>query len=1337
MSLSQRYTDNVKAITLLKELGAKSATEDQISILAKYTGWGGFSSWFTDIENADKIDHLHSITSEDEFNSLFRGILDAFYTPQPISACIFEHFKACGLKSSHKVLDPAFGLGSLAKPFMGNANVYGIEKDILTAQISKKVYPQANIKQQGFEENSFPNKYFDAIVCNPPFGSHTMIDPLEKHYSSLSIHEHFILRSLDLLAEKGLFALIVTSGFLDSHNAKTTKTRKLIDDRTNIKNIFRLPTSTFNASGTSVSVDLLILEKKSDEEITFSLTEGETNPILINKTSRLEDIDPMAIKGSINDFFIHNRECILGDSKVISDQFGNFSVVAKGTNENALLKIKSNLTRFSMDPVPFEKEDPLNFTSEELGLKDADQINMFEYFYSDVVNCYVIKTDSNTFLSFPAITKSSKKGKIIEHSIRLANQLSKLLMLESSNADHSLLAAERDLLNSIYDDFSSKFGAINNTRNNFLLEDNRIMTVYGLECDYKRKITERQATKQDVLPQEESWTKAQIFNERILQPSDNLTFANTEIEALTFSLIKTGEVDFNYMTSISNFNTDQLISSLAGGYIFMNPVTMNYEVKDRYVSGNLRKKLREVKNYNGDLDLTSNIDVLTKSLPVELKPHELKIPFMAGWIPVKYLEDFITHITGSTDNEVVKIQGSFHCSLDFSNSSSNKKYGTEDVTASNLLQDIINKKAIKVYRKIGTERILDEEATLVASVKAEEIKAEWDNYLNNDPKKLHELCSIYNETVNCYSLVKYNGEHLTIAKGRYINQSTAFEYNKHQIDCIWRQLIQRGGLIAHTVGAGKTSVAIGVTYLGVEMGIYSNPIIPVLSNTLHQWYSEYKRIFPQARVLLIDDNNKSSKSSSRRRLLSRVSTEKWHAIICSHETFTSIEKPVDGTRQVIKEMKDECDSLEIEKYLQDNEDTVTGRYISRKIEATNTRIQKAINKSTLRKGYGFELLNTNYICIDESDAFKNMMFYTAFNDLRGLGSPSGSGRAFDCLCKIRHVNNKHRNDCKGLTLITGSPITNSISETFTLARYLYAEQLAEQNLNSFDAFVTTYCSPSTEYEITCTGEYKLQTRLRDFSNLMELNASFRAFSDCVTNEHLIKEYEKNGDVWPIPELEGGKPIDIVTEPGKEFLAYNDALIKRTENLETKSDKRLIGLYPNDNKLSIISNSETAALDLRLAKDISNYDIPLTDYKNSKIDAVVANTVATFKEKLPHEKTAQLIFIDKGTPKKNSDSFSVYHLIKQKLISAGLHAHEIEFIHDATNSQQRSEMFARVRSAKTRVLISSTAPQVWARGTRFKPTQELMLTVTGSCGIVFVPVTNCKNNSSNTWSSPRI
>lgn len=1289
MSLNQRFADNLTAIYTLKSLeNGMQLSASAKSDLQKYSGWGGFSTWFG--KHTDLVQELKSAVTEAEYASLFMGVLDAFYTPSALSGVVASILLDAGLKPTHKLLDPAFGLGALCSPLHGKAQITAIEKDILTAKMAKHLFSEPDLSEEnktitieagGFESHVCDNGFYDAAILNPPFGEQTVYNPLNSAYSSLPIHLHFAMKTMDLLADGGLMVMIVSSRLMDSNSNAADETRRLLAKSMKLVKGYRLPTSTFNDSDTSVSTDLLVFRKKNALE--------RTQKDDVNIFTELHRMNPIS---TCNAYFIENKANFLGEVKQPTRQFGGLALVAEGKLEEALPKIDFSDVNFAFSPENFENVDDglMDASSLNLSYEELEEIKPFEYFYSDVNDRYMQKITKNRFAVIDIIKKGNMKEKRLFAAIELAEKLEALRLAEMNDSStNETLKPLRDGLNASYDLFVKRFGAVNASANRFLLDDDRLLPLFGLESNYKSRISEKQAAIQGCEEQEESWEKAHILEERVYTPISVSRYANTPKQALALSVVTKGTVDFEFMENHSAFTADQLKDVLLGDLVFLNPVTGLYMLREQYVCGNIRQKLKDAYCYNTALGLEKNIAALKAALPDDIKPHQLDVPFLAGWLPVAVVESFAEHILGTKAFTVIKAYGGFVAEFEAVSVEANQKWGTTARNAAAILSALFNKTTIKVnHPSDGGPTIVDQNATLSAQSKGEAIKREWKVFINSDQDQLEMLCDLYNETINCFSVVKYNGSHLTIKKGIYEGQSSSFVFREHQVNAIWRTLCQRGGLLAHQVGSGKTASLVASTYLGVNFGIFKNPIVAVPNNVLGQWLVEYKRIFPNARVLIVDDSAKCRDSASRRRLLSRVGSSSWHCILMSHETFTSIDAPLDGLASVMDEMKMQAYSpstLDL--------DSKSGRMIAKRQQSITNRAEKNLAKSTRKRGYTFDHLNTNFIGIDESDLMKNLQFYTGFHGVLGLGNPEGSGVAFDLLAKIKHVNTKHEEGCRGVSLLSGSCISNSVAETFTLARYLYSDELERQGLSCFDAFITTYSTPSTEFEINATGGFQPTTRFRDFTNIGEMNVFFKNFSDCITEEYLIKKYEAKGDVWPCPRLNNNKTDDVVVEQDIDFSMYNDHLIHRSGNIGSLDG------YKNDNMLAIMSASRSASMDMRLLSqdELDNAGISLKNYESPKTKAVadkVFETFARYEKILPNERTAQLIFIDVGTPKELSHfteqkTFSVYHDLRNKLIEGGLKPEEIAFIHDAKNNRQRAIIFQKVRTAEIRVLIGST------------------------------------------------
>lgn len=1282
MSLLTRFEANVAAIAALKD-GASD-----IETMRRYSGWGGFSSFFEDETQAHRIEELKELVTQAEYESLYMGVLDAFYTPEPIARIVAQVFLDSGLTNAHRVLDPAIGLMGMVSPLQGQAKIVGLEKDLITAQIVKAINANdssVEIRNTGFEKVLEPSGTFDAAIFNPPYGEQRVFDPMSASLSKHPIHQFFILKAMDLLAEGGVMAVLVSASFMDSEGEKAKEARWAVSKEMDLLAGYRLPSSTFADTNTAVVTDLLFLRKRTALEKAESF-------VSLSPINNLTIYQGTGV--AVNKYFADNTDHVLGKIDVSYGRYGSRTLSVKGSFEDAISRLDALVEPFIFSPTLTTEEDDGLICGTDLSIDKESQPELFEYHLVESKGLYVQRIVGDRYAVMPSIKPKGNKERRLLAGLDLAQKLATVQDYEKQHhVDAVALETAREELNKDYDLFVKRFGAVNNSANTFLMDDNRLLPLFGLETNYQKRISEKQAEKQNCDPCEESWNKAAILFERVYYPMELNNYAFSPKQALTLSAVKRGSVDLSYMEECSPFSKAQLIEALVGDSIFFDPDLGKYVLRDEYLSGNIRKKLDSAEKHNLIYGLQKNIDALNEVKPVDIKPHELDVPFLASWVPEKFVEEFAEHITGASQ-KVNAMFGGFVGTIEDCTTAKSEQFGTTDVSCAKLLHALLNKQPIKVTKDKGEGKTLDQAATIAAQTKADVIKREWDNWIKEDVNRLDLLAAIFNARINSYSVKEYNGEHLCVSPGVFEGQSSTFVFRQHQINAVWTNICLRGGLNAHVVGSGKSSLAAATAYLGVEMGIFRSPIITAPSNTLGHWVSEFKQIFPNANVLLIDDSSKGSDSATRRRLLARIALRNWHGVVMSHETFTSIDAPDDGLYEVMSELKAEAHStVDIE----DQVDKKTARMIARRRQSIENKAEANLEKARRLRGYGFERLETNYLVVDEADCFKNLQYFTCHYGVKGLGNPIGSGKCTDLLAKIRHVNAKHDQGCKGVNFLTGTPLSNGIGEVYNLAKYLRQDALVEMGFDCFDGFISAFATPSSEFEITATGEFKPQSRFRAFTNVIELNAFFKSFTDVVSKNDLIKYYENLGNVWPEPKLKGGKTIDCVVESNPEFQAYNDYLIERSEALANGDSKDIDPSLENDNMLAIIGASANAALDMRITKDLDIAGITLDmDYQSPKINAMAENMIDVYYRVKHDQKGTQLGFVDLGTPKNHSSmpavslpEFSVYHHIKEKLIAGGIPDSVIAFVHDATTPKQRSKLFEQVRNGEVRILLSST------------------------------------------------
>lgn len=1242
----EKFKDNFEAIKTLKEIESenRSANKLEKQILSKYIGWGGLPQAFDEsIENwKNEVEQLKSILSQEEYESARASTLNAHYTPSGVIKCIYEKIESMGFTKGN-ILEPAVGVGyflGLLPESMKESKLYAAELDDITGRIAKKLYPNASIEITGFENTSFKNDSFDLAIGNVPFGNYKVAD---KQYDKLNfmIHDYFFAKTLDKVRPGGLVAFITSKGTMDK---KSNQVRKYIAQRAELIGAVRLPNNAFAANaGTEVTSDIIFL-KKRDRAI-------ETDPDWLH-IGLTEDGIP------VNEYFINNPHMILGKMENKSGPFGLESTCS---------------------PIPgLLLEDQLRQAFSQLGGEISQNVNNISLMENDDAETErVIPADPNVNnFSFSIINddvyfrensimipieESEINTKRIKALIGIRDCTRDLISYQLENYPDADISNKQKQLNTLYDDFTKDFGLINSKLNRRAFRDD---SSYFLLCSLE--ILNEDGTLKN---------KADIFTKRTIKQKEIVKSVDTASDALALSLSHKACIDFEYMSDILSNHPSKtdLIESLQG-VIFKDPLTAQWETSDEYLSGNVREKLKIARTYaENNPEYIINVESLQQVQPKDLEVSEIDVRLGATWIEPDIIKDFTIELL-KTPKHLLKldlidisfsnITGSWNVkgkSADSSNVIANVTYGTKRANAYRIIEDTLNLKDVRIYDTIidadGKEkRELNKKETYLAQQKQDLIKEAFKEWIFKTPERREKLGKKYNEIFNSTRPREFDGKYLTLD-----GMNTEITLRKHQLNTVARIVYGKNNtLAAHCVGAGKTYMMIAAAMESKRLGLAQKSLFVVPNHLIDQWTNDFLNLYPGANILAA--TKKDFEPANRKKFCSRIATGDYDAIIIGHSQFEKVPLSDERQRLTIKNQIDEI-SIEIRDLKESNGEKYTIKQMEKTKKSLDTRLQKLNDTSRKDNVVTFEELGVDRLFVDEAHSYKNLFLYTKMRNVAGI-SQTEAQKSSDMFAKCQYID--EITGGKGIIFATGTPISNSMTELYTMMRYLQFDKLKELNLTHFDSWASTFGETVTAIELAPEGTgYRIKTRFANFFNIPELISIFKESADIQTPDMLN---------LPVPEVEYK---DIVTKPSDSQKEVISSLAERAEKVRNQLVDANV-----DNMLKITNDGRKLALDQRLINPL------LEDFLSSKVNECV-NNLFDIWENTTAEKLTQLVFCDLSTPKDNG-SFSVYHDIKQKLIAKGIPEKEIAFIHDAKTDLKKAELFSKVRKGSVRILIGSTS-----------------------------------------------
>ena len=1233
-----KYKANMEAIHLLQTLEKEErlAAPEEQEILSRYVGWGGIPQAFEESNSswADEYLELKNTLSPEEYRAARASTLNAFYTSPTVIRSMYEALENMGLKQGN-ILEPSCGVGNfmgLIPESMGKANMYGVELDPVSGRIAKQLYQKNKIAVQGFEETSYPDSFFDCVIGNVPFGAYQVSDRrYDRHH--FMIHDYFIAKSLDLVRPGGVVAVVTSSGTMDKQNPAV---RQYIANRAELLGAIRLPNNAFQRNAnTSVVSDILFFQKRDRASI--------EEPEWLNLKEIPEGY-------SVNAYFAEHPEMVLGDFTTESTQYGKQEVTVKPKEgitleeqlKEAIRNIHGTITELELSDTELE-EDVVSIPA------DPDVKN----FSFTVVNEEVYYRENSVMnrMELPAMTAERVKGMVKIRDV--TNELIQCQMEEGSDEQIIKLQGK---LNEEYDTFTAKYGLISSNANKRAFsQDSSYCLLTSLEfLDDKGELKR----------------KADIFTKRTIRRAETVTSVDTASEALAVSIGERAGVDLSYMAQLSGKTEEELTEELAG-VIFKNPIGEKWEPSDEYLSGNVREKLQIAKQFAEDhSEYQVNVQYLEQVQPKDLDASEIEARLGATWISEDYITRFMAetfhtpryYVGSKVKVQYAEVTGQWNVmgkNVDsYGNALVTSTYGTQRANAYRLLEDALNLRDTKIYDTVqdaeGEHRELNRKETMLAQQKQELIKEEFKEWIFKDLHRREDLCKIYNERFNSIRPREYDGSHI-----QFVGMNPEITLMPHQKNAVAHVLYGNNTLLAHCVGAGKTFQMIAAGMESKRLGLSQKNLYVVPNHLTEQWGSDFLRLYPGANILVA--TKKDFEPANRKRFCSRIATGDYDAVIIGHTQFEKI--PLSKERQIAM-LEDQIADITFS--IEEAAHQAGQNYTIKQLEKTKKSLQarmKKLNDQTRKDDVvTFEQLGVDRLFVDESHSFKNLFLYTKMRNIAGI-SQTDAQKSSDMFMKCRYMD--ELTGGRGITFATGTPVSNSMTELYTIMHYLQYDTLMRMGMGHFDSWAATFGETVTAIELSPEGTgYRAKTRFARFFNLPELISIFKEAADIQTSDMLN---------LPVPEAEF---INEVLKPSEEQQEMVSAFSERAEEVRASLVNPTV-----DNMLKITNDGRKCALDQRLLNEL------LPDAEKSKVNTCVENAFQVWDEGKA-DRTTQLIFCDLSTPK-GDGTFNVYDDVRNKLVARGIPKEEIAFIHEYNTETKKADLFAKVRAGQVRILMGST------------------------------------------------
>lgn len=1236
----EKFRNNMAAINLLHELEIENrlATPEEQEVLSRYVGWGGLSMAFDEHNAAwaEEFKELYASLSPEEYRAAMESTLTAFYTPPVVIKAMYDALDRLGF-SQGNILEPSCGTGNffgLLPKSMQNSKLHGVEIDSLTGRLAKQLYQKANIAIEGFEKTNLPDDHFDVVLGNVPFGE-IRVNDSRYNAQKFLIHDYFFAKALDKVRAGGVVMFITSKGTMDKASPEV---RKYIAQRAELLGAIRLPDNTFKANaGTEVTSDILILQKRDrvmDIEPDWVHLDTDENGVTMNR------------------YFVEHPEMVLGEIKMESTRFGTFEPVCKARKDIPLSELLSNAVQRINGEIP-ELDNGIDEISDEQELSVPADPNVRNFSFTLVDGSVYFRENDRMHPASVSMTAENR----IKGLIQIRDCVRKLIEYQTEDYPEEMICTEQENLNRLYDAYTAKYGLIN-SRGNYLAfaSDESYFLLCSLE----------------VLDDEGNFKrKADMFTKRTIKPHREITSVETASEALALSIGEKARVDLPYMEQLTGKTQVELVQDLQG-VIFKVPNSepVSYVAADEYLSGNVRNKLTVAElAAKNDPELAVNVEALKKVIPKDLSAAEISVRLGATWIPQEDIQRFVmelltpsSYAAGRLKVRYTPINGDWFIenkSSDMGNVKADSTYGTKRASAYRIIEDTLNLRDTRIFDYVYDEHgnkkaVFNAKETTAAQAKQEVIKQAFQDWIWKDPERRNRLVRYYNDTFNSVRPREYDGSHITFG-----GISPEITLRPHQVNAIAHILYGGNTLLAHKVGAGKTFEMVAAAQESKRLGLCQKSMFVVPNHLVGQWASEYLRLYPSANILVT--TKQDFETGNRKKFCGRIATGDYDAVIIGHSQFEKIPMSIERQREQLEKQLDD-----IERGIDDVQASKGEQFTVKQLMKTRKAIKTKLEKlnDTKRKDtvIDFEQLGVDRLFIDESHFYKNLYLYTKMRNVGGIAQTEAQ-KSSDLFMKCRYLDEITGN--RGTVFATGTPVSNSMVELYSVQRYLQYDTLAQNGLQHFDSWASTFGETVTALELAPEGtNYRAKTRFAKFYNLPELMQMFREVADIQTADMLK---------LPVPKV---NYHNIKTKPSEIQTEMVASLAKRAEKVRA----RLV--EPNiDNMLKITNDGRKLALDQRMI------DPMLPDDPDSKVNACVDNVYRIWEEQAD-TKATQLVFCDLSTPK-NDGTFNVYDDMREKLIARGVPAEQIRFIHEATTDAQKKELFGKVRSGEVRVLFGST------------------------------------------------
>lgn len=1231
-----KFRMNMDAIRTLQtiEFEQRLATPEEQEVLSRYVGWGSLPQVFEENNAAwaDEFRELYETLSPEEYQAARASVLNAHYTSPTVIKAMYTAIENMGFRTGN-ILEPSCGIGNffgLLPESMAGSRLYGVELDSITGRIAKQLYQNANIVIQGYEATSLPDSFFDVAIGNVPFGDYGVAD---KRYDKnrFLIHDYFFAKTLDKVRPGGIVAFITSSGTMDKKNPAV---RKYIAQRADLLGAIRLPNNAFLANaGTGVVADILFLQKR-DRPV-----EAEPDWVHLGKTDS---------GYTINQYFVDNPDMVLGELTEESTQYGKQAVTVKpiaGAElseqlSDALANIHAEIT----EPEQLEEAE------EGVGESIPADPNVRNFSFAVVDGDIYYRENSVMHKVELSVTAESR----IKGMVKIRNCTRKLIEYQLKGYSDDLIRREQQTLNRLYDEFTSQYGLLNSRANNAAFSDD---SSYCLLCSL------------EVLDENGALVrKADMFSKRTIRQQEPVTSCDTAADALAVSLSEKAKVDLQYMGKLTGKTEEQLTEDLAG-IIFFNPSSEQYETADEYLSGDVRWKLRLLKEIDNPKYAT-NMEALEKVQPNNLTASEIDVRLGATWIPPEDIQRFVIELLKPAYYASSKIKVHYSRltaqwnisgkTSDYGNVTANVTYGTKRINAYKIIEETLNLKDVRIFDTVydessGEKRILNRNETVLAQQKQQLIKDAFRDWIWEEPDRRDRLTTLYNTKFNSIRPREYDGSHI-----RFVGMNPEITLRPHQVNAVARVIYGGNTLLAHVVGAGKTFTMAASAMESKRLGLCQKSLFVVPNHLTEQWAAEFLQLYPSANILVA--TKKDFETRNRKKFCSRIATGDYDAVIIGHSQFEKIPMSLERQRAILQTQLDEIiDGISEAK--RENAERFTIKQMEKSRRSIKLKLDKLNDQTRKDDVVTFEELGVDRLFVDEAHSFKNLFLYTKMRNVAGLAQTEAL-KSSDLFMKCRYMD--ELTDNHGIIFATGTPISNSMTEMYTMQRYLQYDTLRSQGLQHFDAWASTFGETITAIELAPEGTgYRAKTRFARFYNLPELISMFKQVADVQTADMLK---------LPIPEAEYHNEV---IKPSKFQTDMVASFSERAEKVRNGMVDATV-----DNMLKITNDGRKLALDQRLTDDL------LPDDPESKVNLCLDNIHRIWKSS-SEQKSTQLVFCDLSTPH-GDGKFNVYDDLKAKLIRMGVPEAEIAFIHDAKTEAQKAALFTNVRAGNVRILLGSTA-----------------------------------------------